>query len=154
MRALIQRVTQASVSVNGAEIGRTDQGLVVLLGISTEDGEEDAKYVVERVLNLRIFADDANRFNRSALDIGAELLVVSQFTLYADTRKGRRPDFTRAAPPDQAETLYARTAELFAESGLRVQAGRFREHMLVDIKNDGPVTLMIDSADRFRSRRG
>ena len=154
MRALIQRVTEASVSVNGAEIGRTDQGLVVLLGISTEDGEEDAKYVVERVLNLRIFADDANRFNRSALDIGAELLVVSQFTLYADTRKGRRPDFTRAAPPDQAETLYARTAELFAESGLRVQAGRFREHMLVDIKNDGPVTLMIDSADRFRSRRG
>ena len=154
MRALIQRVTEASVSVNGAEIGRTDQGLVVLLGISTEDGEEDAKYVVERVLNLRIFDDDANRFNRSALDIGAELLVVSQFTLYADTRKGRRPDFTRAAPPDQAETLYARTAELFAESGLRVQAGRFREHMLVDIKNDGPVTLMIDSADRFRSRRG
>ena len=154
MRALIQQVSGASVSVDGVEVGRTDRGLVVLLGISAEDDEEDARYLVDKVLNLRIFADSENRFNRSALDTGAELLVVSQFTLYADTRKGRRPDFTQAAPPQQAERLYDRAAELFTESGLRVQTGRFREHMLVDIKNDGPVTLMIDSADRFRPRRG
>ena len=154
MRALIQRVARASVSVNGIEVSRTGHGLVVLLGISKEDGEEDARYLVERVVNLRIFPDDENRFDRSALDTGVELLVISQFTLYADTRRGRRPDFTSAAKPQEAEALYARTVELFRDSGLRVETGRFREHMLVDIQNDGPVTLMIDSADRFRPRRG
>ena len=154
MRALIQRVAGASVSVDGVEVGRIGRGLVVLLGVCTEDGEEVARYLVERVLNLRIFPDDENRFDRSALDTGAELLVVSQFTLYADTRKGRRPDFTRAAGPAEAERLYDRAVELFRESGLKVQTGRFREHMLVDIQNDGPVTLMIDSADRLRPRKG
>ena len=153
MRALIQRVARASVSVNGAEVGRTGEGLAVPLGVSREDDEEDARYLVERVVNLRIFPDEENRFNGSALDTGAELLVISQFTLYADTRKGRRPDFTQAAQPEQAERLYERAVELFRESGLRVETGRFREHMLVDIQNDGPVTLMIDSADRFRPRR-
>ena len=154
MRALIQRVARASVSVDDVEVGRTGKGLAVLLGISKEDGEEDARYLAERVVNLRIFPDEDNRFNRSALDTGAELLVVSQFTLYADTRRGRRPDFTQAAQPEEAERLYERVAELFRESGLRVEMGRFREHMLVDIQNDGPVTIMIDSADRFRPRRG
>ena len=154
MRALIQRVARASVLVSGVEVGRTGKGLVILLGISREDGEEDARYLVERVVNLRIFPDDENRFNRSALDTGAELLVVSQFTLYADTRRGRRPDFTQAAQPQEAERLYQRAIELFRGSGLRVETGRFQEHMLVDIQNDGPVTLMIDSADRFRPRRG
>ena len=154
MRALIQRVARASVLVNGAEVGRTGKGLVVLVGISREDSDEDARYLVERVVNLRIFPDDENRFNRSALDVGAEFLVISQFTLYADTRKGRRPDFTQAARPEEAEKLYQRAVEHFEESGLRVETGRFREHMLVDIQNDGPVTLMIDSADRFRPRRG
>ena len=154
MRALIQRVSRASVSVSGTEIGRTGEGLVVLLGVSREDGEEDARYLVERVVNLRIFPDDEGRFNRSALDTGAELLVISQFTLYADTRRGRRPDFTRAAQPEEAERLYHRAVQLFDESGLRVVTGRFREHMLVDLQNDGPVTLMIDSDDRSRPRRG
>ena len=154
MRALIQRVARASVSVDGMEIARTGAGLVVLLGMSREDAEEDARYLVERVLNLRIFADEDNRFNRSALDTGGELLIVSQFTLYADTRKGRRPDFTQAAHPEAAEGLYVRAVELFRDSGLKVETGRFREHMLVDIQNDGPVTLMIDSADRHRARRG
>ena len=154
MRALIQRVTRASVSVNGEEVSRTGKGLVVLLGISKDDTEEDARYLVERVVNVRIFPDEKNRFDLSALDSGAELLVISQFTLYADTRKGRRPDFTQAARPEEAEVLYERAVELFGESGLRVQTGRFREHMLVEIHNDGPVTLMLDSADRFRPRRG
>ena len=154
MRALIQRVARAAVSVNGAEVGRTGQGLVVLLGVSKEDGEEDARYLVERIVNLRIFSDDQNRFNRSALDTEAEFLVISQFTLYADTRKGRRPDFTQAAQPEEAERLYEMAVALFREHGLKVETGRFREHMLVDIQNDGPVTLMLDSSDRFRSRRG
>ena len=154
MRALIQRVARASVSVDGHEVGRTGKGLVVLLGISKEDGEEDARYLVQRIVNLRIFPDEDNRFNRSAKDSLAELLVISQFTLYADTRRGRRPDFTQAAPPEDAERLYRRVVELFAETGLRVETGRFREYMLVDIQNDGPVTIMIDSDDRFRPRRG
>jgi D-tyrosyl-tRNA(Tyr) deacylase len=135
-------------------VGRTGKGLVVLLGISKEDGEEDARHLVERIVNLRIFPDEDNRFNRSAKDSLAELLVISQFTLYADTRRGRRPDFTQAAPPEDAERLYRRVVELFAETGLRVETGRFREYMLVDIQNDGPVTIMIDSDDRFRPRRG
>ena len=154
MRALIQRVERAYVHVGGAEIGRTGQGLVVLLGISKEDSDEDARYLAERVVNLRIFPDDDNRFDRSALDTGAELLVISQFTLYAETRKGRRPDFSQAASPGDAERLYEVAVDLLKETGLRVETGRFREHMLVDIRNDGPVTLMIDSADRFRPRRG
>ena len=153
MRALIQRVTSASVLVGGAEVGRIGLGLVVLLGISKEDAEEDARYLVERVNNLRIFADEENRFSCSALDVGAEFLVISQFTLYADTRKGRRPDFTQAATPEIAERLYEAAVQHFRSSGLRVETGRFREHMLVDIQNDGPVTLMIDSADRIRPRR-
>ena len=154
MRALIQRVARASVSVSGVEIGRTGKGLVVLLSVSREDDEEDAHYLVEKTVNLRIFPDHEDRFNCSARDTGAELLVVSQFTLHADTRRGRRPDFTQSAQPDDAKRLYERAVELFRDSGLRVETGRFREHMVVDIQNDGPVTLMIDSADRARPRRG
>ena len=154
MRALIQRVARASASVGGTEVGSIGKGLLVLLGVSREDTEEDARYLVERVVNLRIFPDEEDRFDRSALDLRVELLVISQFTLYADTRRGRRPDFTGAAAPDDAERLYNRAVGLFGDSGLRVETGRFRQHMLVDIQNDGPVTLMIDSADRFRPRRG
>ncbi|CAI7997537.1 D-aminoacyl-tRNA deacylase [Geodia barretti] len=109
--------------------------------------------MVEKTVNLRIFADDQNRFNLSALDTGAELLVVSQFTLYGDTRKGRRPDFTKAAPPDQAQRLYEHTVGLFRDAGLTVATGVFQEHMQVSLQNDGPVTLMLDSADRHRPRR-
>ena len=154
MRVLIQRVSRASVSVSGVEIAQTGSGLVLLLGVSRDDGEDDARYLVEKIINLRIFSDNETRFNRSALDIEAELLVVSQFTLYADTRKGRRPDFTQAAQPEEAERLYTRAVEMFRDSGLRVETGRFGEHMQVEIQNDGPVTLMIDSADRSRPRRG
>ena len=158
MRALVQRVTEASVRVDGGEVGRIGRGLVVLLGIGRDDDQADAQYLVDKILNLRIFADEQDRFNRSALDIGAELLVISQFTLYADTRKGRRPDFTQAAPPQEAQRLYAQAVTLFEEaaqqSGLKVATGRFQEYMQVLLQNDGPVTLMLDSADRSRSRRG
>ena len=153
MRALIQRVAQAAVTVNDREVGRVGPGLVVLLGVSADDTETDAKYLVEKTVNLRIFADDQNRFNLSALDTGAELLVVSQFTLYGDIRKGRRPDFTKAAPPEQAQRLYEHTVGLFRDAGLTVATGVFQEHMQVSLQNDGPVTLMLDSADRHRPRR-
>ena len=153
MRALVQRVTRASVSVDGAEIANTGRGLLVLLGVSKEDSEEDARYLAERIVNLRIFPDDDNRFNVSALDSGAELLIVSQFTLYADTGKGRRPNFTQAAQPEDAERLYDMAVQLLGEHGLVVQTGRFGEYMQVELQNDGPVTIMLDSADRSRPRR-
>lgn len=154
MRALLQRVSRAAVSVGGEEVAQIGPGLVVLLGVAADDTEEDARYLVEKTLNLRIFADDAQTFERSALDVRAELLIVSQFTLCARTRKGRRPDFTQAAPPDHAESLYRRTVELFTESGLRVVEGRFREYMQVELVNEGPVTILLDSADRKMPRRG
>ena len=153
MKALVQRVTKASVSIAGETTGKISSGLVVLLGVAKEDDEADARYLVEKIANLRIFADDKDRFNRSALDIGAEILVVSQFTLYADTRKGRRPDFNQAAGPEDARRLYDHTVQLFQGTGLTVATGTFQEHMLVSLENDGPVTLMLDSADRQRPRR-
>ncbi len=153
LRALIQRVAQASVSVGDRQVSSIGPGLVVLLGVSAADTEADARYLVEKIVNLRIFADAQNRFNHSAQDTGAELLVVSQFTLYAETRKGRRPDFTRAAPPELAQRLYQGTVELFQATGLPVSAGVFQEYMQVSLQNDGPVTLMLDSADRQRSLR-
>ena len=154
MRAVVQRVGDASVLVDGREIGRIGAGLTVLLGVGKDDQEADAQYLVEKILNLRIFSDEENRFNRSALDVGAELLLVSQFTLYADTRKGRRPDFTGAAQPQEAERLYDYTVERFRQGGLSVATGRFQEYMQVRIENDGPVTIVLDSADRHRTRRG
>ena len=153
MRVLIQRVAEASVLVEGREVGHIGQGLVVLLGVAQDDVEDDAQYLVEKLVNLRIFADEENRFNRSALDVGAEFLLVSQFTLYADTRKGRRPDFTQAAPPQEAQRLYEYTVELCRRAGLKVATGRFQEYMQVRLQNDGPVTLLLDSADRHRPRR-
>ena len=154
MRALVQRVAQASVQIENQEVGRIGSGLVVLLGIAGEDSEADAQYLVNKITNLRIFADEQNRFNRSALDVKAELLIISQFTLYADTCKGRRPDFTRAAPPQLAQQLYEYAVSLFQKTGLQVATGRFQEYMQICLQNDGPVTLMLDSADLQRSRRG
>ncbi len=155
MRALVQRVAGASVSVEGGEgQARIGGGLVVFVGVAREDDEADARYVVEKVANLRIFEDEDGRFNVSTLDASAELLVVSQFTLYADVRRGRRPSFTDAAPPEDAQPLFERTVELFRETGLRVETGRFQARMMVELRNDGPVTLMIDSAERQRPRRG
>ena len=154
MRALVQRVTQASVEIDGETVGAIDDGLVVLVGIHEDDDEEDAAYVVNKTVNLRIFGDDAGRFDRSALDAGAEFLVISQFTLYGDTRRGRRPSFSHAMPPEPATALFDRTLRLFEQTGLNVETGQFQAHMIVSIKNDGPVTIMIDSADRQRPRRG
>ena len=154
MRALIQRVSEASVTVDGDVAGSIGPGLAVLLGIARDDTEDEARHIVGKVANLRIFSDDEGRFESSALDIGAELLVVSQFTLYGDTRKGRRPSFTSAAPPELAEPLFDRTLALFRETGLKVETGRFQAHMVLQLHNDGPVTVMLDSADRRRPRRG
>ena len=154
MRALVQRVAEASVRVDNELIGSIGPGLVVLVGISSGDKEEEARYIANKVVGLRIFNDEEGRFNRSALDTGAELLVVSQFTLYGDTRKGRRPSFTEAAPPELAEPLFHTAVEFFKESGLTVQTGVFQAHMMVSIDNDGPVTIMLDSDDRQRPRRG
>ncbi len=154
MRAVVQRVSNASVAIGAEQVGTIGRGLVVLLGISRTDTEDEAQHVVGKVVNLRIFDDDAGKFDRSALDIGAELLIVSQFTLYGDTRKGRRPSFMEAAPPDQAEKLFDQTVELFRQTGLGVETGRFQAHMMVSINNDGPVTVMLDSANRERPRRG
>lgn len=153
MRALVQRVSKAAVAVQGETLGSIGPGLVVFLGAGSGDSLDDARYLAEKVLNLRIFPDDEGRFNRSALEAGAGLLLISQFTLYADTRKGRRPSFTGAAPPDEAEALFAQAVELFRVSGLRVAEGRFAAHMAVELVNDGPVTIWLDSADRHRPRR-
>ena len=153
MRGLVQRVTEASVSAEGQLLGRIGPGLVVLVGISRDDDEQDANYLVNKTLNLRIFGDEDGRFDRSAGDVGAEMLVISQFTLYAETRKGRRPSFTDAAPPDQAQPLFEFALTRFRDSGLRVETGKFQAHMLVSIQNDGPVTILLDSADRHRPRR-
>ena len=154
MRAVVQRVSRASVTVGDEEVSRIGPGLLVLLGVSSSDGEQEARYIADKAVNLRIFPDDKGRFDRSALDIGAQLLVVSQFTLYGDTRRGRRPSFTGAAPPEQASSLFERTVALLADSGLRVETGRFQAHMAVSLVNDGPVTIMLDSDDRDRPRRG
>ena len=154
MRALVQRVSRASVCVEDRVIATIRMGLVVLVGVSRQDGEDEARYIADKVVNLRIFPDEEGRFNRSALDTGAELLIVSQFTLYGDTRRGRRPSFAEAAPPEQAESLFDQTIRLFEETGLTVRTGRFQAHMMVSIYNDGPVTIMLDSADRNRPRRG
>ncbi len=154
MRALIQRVARASVTVGDDLVGEIGPGLVVLLGIGREDGEPEARYVIDKTVNLRFFNDSEGRFDRSALDTGADLLVVSQFTLYGNTRKGRRPSFMDAAPPEIAEPLLDRTVQMFRGSGLKVETGRFQAHMLVEIHNDGPVTIILDSADVERPRRG
>ena len=153
MRALIQRISSAAISIDGESLGSIATGFVVLLGVGEGDAQEDALYIVDKTLNLRIFPDDAGRFDRSLLDIGGDLLVASQFTLYADTRKGHRPSFTGAALPEAANSLYEITVELFKTSCKNVVTGRFAEHMLIDIQNDGPVTIMLDSADREKPRR-
>jgi D-tyrosyl-tRNA(Tyr) deacylase len=153
VKALLQRVTQASVTVSGQAAGRIGPGLVVFLGVAQGDTEADAEYLVQKTTGLRIFADEAGKFNLSALDVGGELLVISQFTLLASTRKGRRPSFTEAADPAPAEELFRRFVELARDSGLGVATGRFQEHMQVEIHNDGPVTLMLDSRERHLPRK-
>lgn len=145
MRAVIQMVRSASVTADGEVVGSISRGLVVLLGVGVGDTEQDAAWLAEKTANLRIFEDGQGKMNLSLLDVGGQALVVSQFTLYADARKGRRPSFTDAAPPDKADYLYQRYVELLEKCGVRVQTGRFRAKMLVTIENDGPVTLLLDT---------
>ena len=149
MKALLQRVTGASVSIGGEAVGKIGQGLVVFVGVAEGDSDRDIDYLVQKTAGLRIFADDEGKFNLSALDINGELLLVSQFTLMADTKKGRRPSFTGAAPPEQAEKLFERFVEQARSTGLKVETGRFQEYMQVEIHNDGPVTIILDSRDKF-----
>ncbi|MFH1003427.1 MAG: D-aminoacyl-tRNA deacylase [Chloroflexota bacterium] len=147
MKALLQRVTAGQVSVAGEVMGSIGPGLVVLVGVAQGDSQDDARYLVEKTTNLRIFSDATGRFNLSVRDIKGELLLVSQFTLLADARRGRRPSFTGAAPPDQAEALFNRFVEMARASGLGVATGRFQQHMQVTIHNDGPVTVLLDSRE-------
>jgi D-tyrosyl-tRNA(Tyr) deacylase len=148
MKALVQRVSQASVSVNDKIVGKIGPGLVVFLGVAQGDSKDDASYLANKVVNLRIFADETSKFSLSALDTRGDILIVSQFTLLADTHKGRRPDFTEAAPPDLAKELYEFFVEQVRSSGLKVETGLFQEHMLVEIHNDGPVTISLESKSR------
>ena len=148
MKALLQRVTSASVSIAGEVVGRINRGLVVFIGVADKDTEQDAQYLAQKTVGLRIFADKQGKFNLSALDVNSELLVVSQFTLLADTRKGRRPSFISAAPPDLAEELFKRFIAAVRDSGLKVETGRFQQYMQVEIINDGPVTILLDSKDK------
>jgi D-tyrosyl-tRNA(Tyr) deacylase len=140
--------------VEGEEVGRIGQGLVVLIGVADGDTEKDAQYLMNKIVNLRIFADMQQKFNLSALDIQGELLLISQFTLLADTRRGRRPDFVCAARPEKAEELFNYAVGLAKDSGLKVATGRFQQHMQVEIHNDGPVTIMLDSRDKFGAPEG
>jgi len=149
VKALLQRVTGASVSVGGEVVGRVGRGLVVFVGIAAGDTEKDAQYLVRKIVGLRIFSDEEGRFDLSALDMRGELLVVSQFTLLADTRKGRRPSFTEAAPPAQAGEMFERFVEQARTTGLRVETGRFQQYMQVEIHNDGPVIILLDSRGKF-----
>ena len=153
MRAVIQRVSQAAAAAGNETLGAIGPGLVLLIAVGRDDTSEDASYLVDKTVHMRLFPDDQGRFDRSALDIGCELLVVSQFTLYGDTRAGRRPSFTGAAPPEQAAAAFADVLERFRATGLGVETGRFREMMRVSLVNDGPVTIWIDTAERRRPRR-
>lgn len=149
MRAVVQRVSRARVSVQGEVTGEIATGLLVLLGIAEGDSTSDVAYLAEKIVGLRIFPDDEGKMNRSLMDIGGELLVVSQFTLLGDCRKGRRPSFIEAARPEQAIPLYRAFVEAVQRLGIRVAEGRFQEHMLVELVNDGPVTLLVDSRKVF-----
>jgi D-tyrosyl-tRNA(Tyr) deacylase len=148
MRACVQRVSEASVTVDGAVTGRIGRGLVVLLGVGGGDGEAEVNWLAEKVVGLRVFEDEEGKMNRSLAEVGGAMLVVSQFTLYGDCRRGRRPSFTAAAPPELAERLYDAFVARVRGAGVEAATGLFREYMLVSLVNDGPVTLWIDTAER------
>ena len=154
MRAVVQRVSRARVTIDREEAGRIEAGLLVYVGVGPDDGADEVDWLTSKLATLRVFPDDDGRFDRSLEDTGGAVLVVSQFTLYGDTRRGRRPAFTAAAPPEVAEPLIEQLVEALRQRGIQVATGRFGAHMLVDAVNDGPVTILLDSADRDRPRRG
>ncbi|MGI6777488.1 MAG: D-aminoacyl-tRNA deacylase [Acetivibrionales bacterium] len=149
MRAVVQRVSKARVIVNGKVMGEIGKGLMVLLGVGQEDTDADVEYMADKIVNLRIFEDEDGKMNISLLDIGGELLVVSQFTLYGDCRKGKRPSFTAASRPEAARDLYGKFIERSRGYGIKVETGTFQAMMNVEIHNDGPVTMLLDSKRIF-----
>ena len=149
MRAVVQRVSRAQVKVNGQITGQIGRGLLVLLGVGVEDDEQAARYLAEKIVHLRVFEDEEGKMNRSLLETGGAVLAVSQFTLYGDCRKGRRPSFDRAARPDQARALYEKFVQFLQEQGVPVELGVFQAMMEVELVNDGPVTLLLDSERQF-----
>ena len=148
MRVVLQRVREASVEVEGKTVGKIGKGLVLLIGITTRDSEKEVGYLSDKCVNLRIFEDAQGKMNLSALEVGAEVLVISQFTLYGDTRKGRRPSFTEALEPVEAEKLYMKFVDYLKEKGLKVEHGVFGAKMLIKIFNDGPATFILDSKEK------
>lgn len=149
MRAVVQRVASSSVTVEGETTGKIDKGLMVLLGVADGDTDKDVTYMVDKIVNLRIFEDENDKMNLSLQDIGASLLVVSQFTLLGDCRKGRRPSFIEAARPEIADNLYQKFVDKARSMGIRTETGRFQTHMMVELINDGPVTILVDSNKNF-----
>lgn len=149
MRAVVQRVSEASVTVDGEIVGRIDRGLMVLLGVATDDTQADANLIADKIAGLRIFPDEDGKMNRSVIDIGGGVLLVSQFTLLGDCRTGRRPSFITAARPETARTLYDAVVAELRGRNLVVETGRFQEHMVVALVNDGPVTLLLDTRKQF-----
>ncbi|MDF3005127.1 MAG: dtd D-tyrosyl-tRNA(Tyr) deacylase [Oscillospiraceae bacterium] len=147
MRAILQRVRRAEVSVDGKTIGKTDGGYLILLGVKTGDTEEEARFLAKKTAELRVFTDSEGKMNLSLLDIGGSALVVSQFTLYADCKKGRRPAFINAEKPPLSENLYLRYVDYLREAGIQVETGAFGAHMLVSLENDGPVTILLDTEE-------
>ena len=147
MRAILQRVHRAEVSVDGKTIGKTDGGYLILLGVKTGDTEEEARFLAKKTAELRVFTDSEGKMNLSLLDIGGSALVVSQFTLYADCKKGRRPAFINAEKPPLSENLYLRYVDYLREAGIQVETGAFGAHMLVSLENDGPVTILLDTEE-------
>ena len=149
MRAVVQRVSRAKVTVNGRIAGEIALGLLVLLGVGREDTESDVNYLAEKIAGLRIFADADEKMNLSVVDVGGSVLVVSQFTLYGDVRRGKRPSFDAAAAPDKAQKLYEHFVERIRSAGLRCETGRFQQVMQVELVNEGPVTVLLDSGKNF-----
>ena len=149
MRAVVQRVSAASVTVEGRKVGTIGPGLLVLLGVARGDTEKDGEYLAEKLAGLRIFEDEEEKMNRSVAQIGGSILLVSQFTMYGDVRHGRRPSFTQAAPPEEANRLYEDLAQKLRDKGLTVETGQFQAHMEVSLVNDGPVTILLDSGKSF-----
>jgi D-tyrosyl-tRNA(Tyr) deacylase len=149
VRSVVQRVKQAAVTVKGENVGKISGGLLVLLAVGQDDGEKDVNWMADKLVGLRIFEDEEGKMNRSVLDVGGEILVVSQFTLYGDCRSGKRPSFTRAAPPELAKALYLQCVEALRSRGAKVETGVFQAQMDVELINDGPVTLLLDSEKKF-----